>query len=231
MVVFLPVFDVAAVNTSPKRFMMERRAKRQHYQRLLGQNMSIGVEMCSNSSTMGEYTKYRQACQEEFHHLVATLSIFFHFSTSSKKRGIDDPPKRDRISPGVLDVYRNSTNLTFTKERAMFKKLAVGLQVICLCVVVSFFAVEAVNNTTQNMVGGWCIGDPGAPSGGVTNPPCHSSSGQSCPGTAGCPLRFSSCNGGAGGGGGCTNTASPACNTDSRCTSRTACTCSVNAYT
>jgi len=36
----------------------------------------------------------------------------------------------------------------------MVKKLVVGLQVICLCVVVSFFAVEVVSSVTDVMVGG-----------------------------------------------------------------------------
>ena len=107
----------------------------------------------------------------------------------------------------------------------MFKKLAVGLQAVCLCVVVGFFATEMMDNA-KGIVGGWCIGDSGTPSGRLTNPPCHSSTNDLCSGVSGCALRASSCNGGSGGGGGCTNTSSPACDTDDRCVKRKACTCS-----
>lgn len=107
----------------------------------------------------------------------------------------------------------------------MLKMLVVGLQTMCLCVAVGFFATGIMENNAGSIVGGWCVGSPANP---PTNPMCHGSSSSLCPGITGCPLRFSECHGGAGGGGLCTNTAMR-CNTDDRCNETQACACSVNA--
>ena len=47
----------------------------------------------------------------------------------------------------VIIVHRVRLSL-FTKGNAMLKKLAVGLQAVCMCVVVGFFATEMMNNAS-----------------------------------------------------------------------------------
>ena len=78
----------------------------------------------------------------------------------------------------------------------MLKKLAVGLQAVSLCVVVSFFATEMKNNAS-GIVGGWCVGN---------NDACHRTTSDPCTGEQHCTsTKFSNCNGGTGGGGYCKN--------------------------
>jgi hypothetical protein len=98
----------------------------------------------------------------------------------------------------------------------MLKKLTVGLQAVCLCVVVGYFTTEMMDNA-KGIVGGWCVGDSGAPSGGPTHPPCHGASNDMCNGQTGCSGSRSSCYGGSGGGGQCVNTSDNAC-TNAFCT-------------
>ena len=100
----------------------------------------------------------------------------------------------------------------------MFKKLAVCLQAVCLCVVVGFFVTEMVNSA-KSIVGGWCGG------GVITNPLCHSDSSQMCAGSL-CYYTYPECNGGTGGGGMCVDTQSKGCTEDLvNCTSTRACVC------
>ena len=102
----------------------------------------------------------------------------------------------------------------------MLRKLAVGLQAVCLCVVVSFFAAEIVGNNAKGIVGGWCGG------GIITNPPCHSDSSQRCSGSR-CSYTYSECNGGAGGSGMCVNAQSQGgTGYPVNCTETGACVCS-----
>lgn len=97
----------------------------------------------------------------------------------------------------------------------MLKMFAVSLQAVCLCVVVSFFTTEVVNNA-KSIVGGCPAG--------ILIPKCTSTTDVSCPSAGGvmCPLTRTDCT--SGGSGGCAN-GEKGCKNDSRCTEAQTCSC------
>jgi len=104
-------------------------------------------------------------------------------------------------------------------ERNMIEKLAVGLQAVCLCVVVGFFATEIVVKNAKDIVGGCPTGIATTKCSSTTTRQCPSASGKTCPAN----YTYSDCTSGTGGA--CTNGASEKCR-DDRCKTTTECSCS-----